>query len=163
VSERLTGLVINVVAMSAETLSAAIGLRLRELRLRAALTLPDLSKKVGLSASALRRIEAGAAEPSVSTLNELAGHLGTTLGQLVHAAKTQAARREASALRGPEEIGRAILNLPDGTDKLTVVAQAAIRLALEQCDDNQSAAAHLLGMNRRAMMRRLGRSSKARS
>jgi transcriptional regulator with XRE-family HTH domain len=156
--------VIHVVAMSEETLSAAMGLRLRELRLRAGLSLPRLSKRVGLSASALQRIEAGAAEPSISTLNDLAGHLGTTLGELVRKAKSQAARREASALRGPEEIGRAILNLPEGTDKVRVVVAAAIRLALEESNGNQSAASRLLGMERRALMRRIGRRSpKARS
>jgi transcriptional regulator with XRE-family HTH domain len=156
--------VIHVVAMSEETLSAAMGLCLRELRLRAGLSLPRLSKKVGLSASDLQRIEAGAAEPSISTLNDLAGHLGTTLGELVRTAKSQAARREASALRGPEEIGRAILNLPEGTDKVRVVVAAAIRLALEESNGNQSAASRLLGMERRALMRRIGRRSpKARS
>jgi DNA-binding protein Fis len=49
------------------------------------------------------------------------------------------------------------LDLPEGTDKLRVAEAAAVRLALAVCKGNQSGAARLLGLERRALMRRIGR------
>jgi transcriptional regulator with XRE-family HTH domain len=132
---------------------------LKELRLDAGLSLGRLSKRVGLSVSALKRIEEGSAKPSAGTLIDLAGHLGTTPTEVLHHANEgEATRAKSSAVSGPEQVGRAILDLPGRTDKLRVAVAAAVRVALEESNGNQSAAARLLGLERRAMMRRIGRS-----
>jgi len=139
-------------------LSAFVGRRLRELRLRAGITITRLAKRVGLSASVLQRIEDGGAHPSVGTLNDLAGQLGTSVAELVrHARGDQAAPRASRAPSGPAQIGRAILDLPEGTDKLRVAEAAAVSLALEVCKGNKSAAARLLGAQRKAFVRLLER------
>jgi hypothetical protein len=59
------------------------------------------------------------------------------------------------------EIGRNAsprsLDLPDGIDKLRIAEAAAVRLALEVCKGNKSAAARLLGAQRQAYQRLLER------
>lgn len=47
------------------------------------LPLSDLSKKVGVSASALSQIENSKAFPSIVTLKSIANHLYTTVGELI--------------------------------------------------------------------------------
>ena len=78
--------VVSVCAMNAGSVSAAVGRRMQQLRRHAGLSVERLAKKVGLSASALQRIEEGGAQASVGTLSDIAGHLGTTLAQLVREA-----------------------------------------------------------------------------
>jgi transcriptional regulator with XRE-family HTH domain len=147
--------------MNAGSLSAAVGHRIRQLRLRAGFSLGRLAKKVGLSGSALQRIEEGGAPASVGTLNDLARHLGTTVAELVRQARVgETAPTETRGSSGPsrlEQVGRAILDLPDGIDKLRAAEDAALRLALEVCNGNKSAAARLLGAQRQAFQRRLKR------
>lgn len=154
--------------MNAGSLSAAVGRRIQQLRLHADLSLARLAKKVGLSASALQRIQEGGAQASVGTLSDIAGHLGTTLAQLVREARDgETAPTETRGSSGSTQIaqvGRAILDLPDGIDKLRVAEAAAVRLALEVCKGNKSAAARLLGAQRQAYQRLLERPArKARS
>jgi transcriptional regulator with XRE-family HTH domain len=154
--------------MNAGSISAAVGRRIQQLRLHAGLSLPRLAKKAGLSASALQRIEEGGAQASVGTLNDIAGHLGTTLAQLVREARdgetAPTENRGSSGSTQIAQVGRAILDLPDGIDKLRVAEAAAVRLALEVCKGNKSAAARLLGAQRQAYQRLLERPArKARS
>jgi transcriptional regulator of acetoin/glycerol metabolism len=60
-------------------------------------------------------------------------------------------------MSGPAEIGRLIVELPDGIDKLDVAENAAVRHALGIAKGNKSAAARLLGLQRQAFARRLKR------
>lgn len=57
--------------------AAQIGKRLRELRAARGLSLRGLAKEIGASPSLLSQIENGKVTPSVDTLYELAGALGT--------------------------------------------------------------------------------------
>jgi DNA-binding NtrC family response regulator len=57
----------------------------------------------------------------------------------------------------PEEIARAILSLPGGKNRLRVVEQAVVKEALAMTRGNVSAAARLLGLERKAAERRIAR------
>jgi transcriptional regulator with XRE-family HTH domain len=160
-----------VVAMSATgSLSTAVGRRLQQLRLRAGIPLSRLAKHAGLSAHELRRIEEGVVQASLGTLSDLAGELGASITELVRAARQPLGMPQPHALReartrlvprrdhqpmGPEEIARAIVELPDGIDKIEVVVAAAVRYAVEVAGGNKSQASRTLGMQRKALERRL--------
>lgn len=64
-----------------------IGLRIRELRLERGMTLDQLSRAAGISASHLSRLERGQAEPSFTVAAALATQLGVSLNDLLVAAK----------------------------------------------------------------------------
>jgi DNA-binding NtrC family response regulator len=64
---------------------------------------------------------------------------------------------------GLEQIGRAIVELPGGGDKLRLAEKAAVRYALEVAKGNKSAAARLLGVERKAVERRASRFGSART
>jgi transcriptional regulator with XRE-family HTH domain len=143
------------------SLSAAVVHRLVERRMSAGVSLPLLAKRAGLSSSALRAIEDGRAPLSLGTLSDLAEQLGTSVGHLLREARQPVmALEDALALRGSADIGRAIVELPQGVDKLEVAEAAAIHYALDVCDGNQSRAARLLGVGRLAFARRLRRFSR---
>lgn len=65
------------------SLSTAIGVRVREHRLRRGWTLDHLAKTSALSRRMLVNVEQGAANPSVGTLLKLSGALGVGLPELV--------------------------------------------------------------------------------
>jgi len=60
-----------------------LGERIKRKREMLSLPLSDLSKKVGISASALSQIENSKAFPSIVTLKSIANSLFTTVGQLI--------------------------------------------------------------------------------
>lgn len=60
-----------------------IGVRIKRRRELLNLQMNDLSKKVGISSSALSQIENGKAHPSIITLKSIADNLHTTIGELV--------------------------------------------------------------------------------
>lgn len=62
-----------------------IGLRIRELRLERGMTLDQLSRSAGISASHLSRLERGQAEPSFTVAAGLASQLGVSLTDLLAA------------------------------------------------------------------------------
>jgi hypothetical protein len=56
------------------------------------------------------------------------------------------------------DIARAILELPEGVgSKMDVVQHATVLVAMTACQENQSAAARMLGMERKAFARKLSR------
>jgi DNA-binding NtrC family response regulator len=113
-----------------------------------------------MPAAALRQIEEGGAQPSLGTLSDLAGQLGTSVPELVRDAKqARIAPAVSGTPMGLVQIARAIVELPDGVDKLDAVEAAAVRHAFEVSGGNKSGAARLLGMQRKALERRLKRSS----
>src|ERR1700722_7355265 len=73
--------------MRDRSISTAVGRLLQQRRLNSRIPLPRLAKKVGLSVSALQRIEEGGTRPSLGTLNDLARHLATSVPELVRKAK----------------------------------------------------------------------------
>lgn len=152
------------------SLSAAVGHRLQQLRLRAGIPLARLAKRARLSAPELQRIEDGVVQASLGTLSDLAAQLGASITELVRDAKQPAERGQPQGVRqtasrpvhpreprrmGPEEIARAIVELPDGIDKVEVVEAAAVRYAVQVAGGNKSQAARILGMQRQALGRRL--------
>ena len=64
-----------------------IGLRIRELRLERGMTLDQLSKAAGISASHLSRLEREQAEPSFTVAAALATQLGVSLNDLLVASQ----------------------------------------------------------------------------
>jgi transcriptional regulator with XRE-family HTH domain len=67
---------------------AAVGPRLRALRLRRDITLTDLSAQTGVSVSTLSRLESGDRRPTLELLLPLARAYGVTLDELVDAPPT---------------------------------------------------------------------------
>jgi transcriptional regulator with XRE-family HTH domain len=60
-----------------------IGDRLKNLRIRRALTQQELADRAGISTNALNRIELNKAEPHMSTLRKLAQALGVDPTELI--------------------------------------------------------------------------------
>src|SRR5262245_15267486 len=60
-----------------------LGARLRAERLRQGLSLREVARRLGVSASALSQIETGKAQPSVSKLFDIVNLLGTSLDGLL--------------------------------------------------------------------------------
>ncbi|GAB1416946.1 helix-turn-helix domain-containing protein [Paludibacter sp.] len=60
-----------------------IGERIKKRREQVGLQLNELSKKVGISSSALSQIENAKASPTISTLKRIAENLDTTVGELI--------------------------------------------------------------------------------
>ena len=60
-----------------------------------------------------------------------------------------------------EELARAVLALPEGTDKLTLVEQVLVDEALKLSDGNRTAASRLLGVHRKVVARRADRDASA--
>jgi transcriptional regulator with XRE-family HTH domain len=134
-------------------ISALVGVRIRELREGAGLPVEKLAKQAGLSTSALTRIESGGARPSLATLGAIAGGLDSSVSGLIR--DVQAADRKADLPARLERIARAIVDLPDAVgDKIDAAELAIVRHAMFVCNGNKSAAARLLGLERKALMRR---------
>jgi transcriptional regulator with XRE-family HTH domain len=64
------------------TPSANLGTRLRQARLRAGITVRELARQLGVSASFISQLENGKSQPSVSTLYALAQCLGESIDRL---------------------------------------------------------------------------------
>ncbi len=151
---------------------------LRVARERAGLERAGVARVSGVTTAELRRIEAGESRPSIALLQRLASAVGTRLTEIVRLANepsagvpvakaTEAAdARGASRTRshlGVEELAQAIVELPAAVgSKVDVVASAAVLHAMAACRNNQSAAARLLGMERKAFVRRLQRARRRR-
>jgi len=87
-----------------------LGSRLRAERLRQGMSLREMARRLGVSASALSQIETGKAQPSVNTLFDIVNLLNTSLDGLLAGTPTQrrepaADARDAAGPRGPETEG----------------------------------------------------------
>lgn len=60
-----------------------VGVNIKRHREEQGLTLRDLAKKIGISASFLSQVESGKASPSLSTLKTISDALSTTIGNLI--------------------------------------------------------------------------------
>ena len=78
----------NQVVTDVETTLAAVGPRLRDLRLASALTLAGLSETTGISVSTLSRLESGERRPTLELLLRLARVHRLSLDELVDAPET---------------------------------------------------------------------------
>jgi transcriptional regulator with XRE-family HTH domain len=141
--------------MSSFALSASVGRKIRELRVVAGIPRRQLARQAGLRVNALVAIESGRVRPSVATLEALAKPLHVTLVELVRSVRAGVRSAPPSLGRGLEGIARAVANLPPSVgDKIDAVGAAVVEHAVDVCGGNQSAAARLLGMERKAFSRR---------
>jgi transcriptional regulator with XRE-family HTH domain len=138
--------------MGVSITSAAAGRAIRATREREALSLARVARDSDLTPAQLGEIELGRARPSISVLDRIARAIGCTLADLVVDPRGDAARR-----LGLTDIALAIveLELPRNGSKIDAVEAATVLVALCTCQENQSAAARLLGMDRKAFVRRL--------
>ena len=142
-------------------LSASVGRRIRELRVAAGISLDQLARQAGFRSNVLLAIEAGRVRPSVATLDALARPLRVTVLELVESARDSGAATPARATRGLDAIARAITALPVSLgDKLDAAGAAVVEHAMDVCSGNRSAAARLLGMERKALIRRWQRAQR---
>jgi transcriptional regulator with XRE-family HTH domain len=149
--------------------SLAVGHAIRALRERGRQSLPQLARAATVSPTELASIEAGRGHPTIATLHRVARALGSTLVELVHDAGSAAngegtlhprASKPSAPLALPD-IARAIAELPDSVgSKVDAAESATVLHAMEISGDNQSAAARLLGMERKAFVRRLARAKR---
>lgn len=101
--------------------SAALGARVRELRSRQRMSLRELSRRIGVSPSALSAFERGVSTPSIGRITQIAHALGTTtpdlLGMTVggNGSVVRADRRTTLPLGAP---GVVIENLYDASTVL---------------------------------------------
>lgn len=144
--------------------SLAVGRAIRALRGRSRQSPSQLSRASGVSSAELAAIEAGRARPSIAVLHRIANALGSTLVELVHdAASPEAEAPPAPAAQplGLPAIARAITGLPASIgSKLDAAEAATVLHAMTVSGNNQSAAARLLGMERKAFVRRLARAKR---
>ena len=107
-----------------------IGPRLRAQRERLGLSLRELARRIGVSASLISQIERDKVNPSVSTLYSLVRELGLGMGDLFSAdgarPSVPAAASPHSPLVTPE--ARALINLESGVtwERLTSTADPAV-------------------------------------
>jgi transcriptional regulator with XRE-family HTH domain len=150
--------------MSLPTTSSDVGRAIRVTRERSALSLARVARASGVPASELQAIEAGRARPSIAALGRIARALGADLIDLVRRTDAGTDERGEPAMRGSVRLGlpqiaKAIADLPASVgSKVDAAESAAVLYAMKACGDNQSAAARLLGMERKAFVRRLVRS-----
>ena len=81
------------------TTEEPLGVRIRERRSAAGLSLRGLAARSGLSASFLSQLERSKADPNVSSLRQLADGLGTTVGDLLGGPAAQRSTRSRIDLR----------------------------------------------------------------
>jgi transcriptional regulator with XRE-family HTH domain len=109
-----------------------IGASLRAQRERLGLTLREVARRIGVSASLISQIERDKVNPSVSTLYSLVRELGLSMGDLF--AGDQSATPGARAVSGPaagpalRPDDRAIINLASGVtwERLTPVSDPGV-------------------------------------
>jgi transcriptional regulator with XRE-family HTH domain len=138
--------------MGARTTSIEVGRTIRASRKRANLPLARVARDCRLSPTQLDGIECGRRRPTLAVLHRISRALGVPLAELV--LRTNGNPRRLDVV----DIARAILQLPDALgSKVDAVEAAVILEALDACSENQSAAARLLGMERKAFVRKLSR------
>jgi transcriptional regulator with XRE-family HTH domain len=143
--------------------SMAVGQAIRALRERSRQSVSQVSRSAEISNAELTSIEAGRARPSIAVLHRVAAALGSTLVNLVHDASPHNGSARTEQALGKNELGlpdiaRAIAELPANLgSKVDAAEGAAVLYAMQVSGENQSAAARLLGMERKAFVRRLVR------
>src|SRR5258708_39011272 len=139
--------------------SLPVGQAIRALREQGRQSLSQVSRAAAVSNSELAAIEAGRGHPSVATLHRVARALGSTLVEVVNDARSAGnGAMHPGASIGLSEIARAIAELPASLgSKVDAAEGATVLYAMQVEGNNQSAAARLLGMERKAFVRRLAR------
>lgn len=138
-------------------LSRSVGRYLHRKRLDAHVSLRSLAKRSRIPSTTLEEIERGDVRPSIAVMARVARALGVAMTDLVRDAV--ASEHEPRPAEDPKvvlaQIGKLVTELPERVgDKLDVAEQAVVRYAMSVTGENKSAAARLLGIERKAMDRR---------
>jgi transcriptional regulator with XRE-family HTH domain len=146
------------------SISAAAGRQIQQLRIDRGLSIRKLARMAGIQASALDRVEQGEARPSIALLDGLARELDTTILEILRSARHPPRvvdTRVVDPRKALDEIARRITELPESVgDKVRAAVGATVRHAIQVCAGNQSAAARLLRMERKAFTRRVARNQR---
>lgn len=110
--------------MIAETL-AAVGPRLKALRLKRSLTLVQLSEQTGISASTLSRLESGQRKPTLELLLALSGAYGVAVDDLVGAPPVGDPRVVAKPITAHGRTYYPLSRRPGGVQAFRTVIHAA--------------------------------------
>lgn len=107
-----------------------IGASLRAQRESVGLTLREVARRIGVSASLISQIERDKVNPSVSTLYALVRELGMTMGDLFAADEAAAPRADSGASAGPvvRPDDRLLINLASGVtwERLTPTSDTGV-------------------------------------
>ena len=103
-----------------------VGQRIRDLRVERALTLTELGRRVGVTASALSQIERGKTRPAVSTLASVAAELGVSIDDLINEGATPWSRAERAMIARRQSVEEAafraaIAHLATGVTVITTL------------------------------------------
>ncbi|MGH7436423.1 MAG: helix-turn-helix domain-containing protein [Polyangiaceae bacterium] len=146
--------------------SRAVGRALRALRETRGLSVSRVCRTARVPPAELRSIEGGLRQPSIAVMERIARSLGSTLMEVVRdGAPTVASNDTVPAPRLGQipEIGRAIAELPASRgSKIEAAIAATVLHAMDVSGNNQSAAARLLGMERKAFVRKLAKARRRR-
>ena len=101
---------------------ACLGRRLRLARERSSLSLRELARRIGVSASLISQIEHGRVTPSVATLYAMANELGLALDELFRDNELTPHQREAPQATVQRQSDRKAIRLASGVrwERLTV-------------------------------------------
>jgi transcriptional regulator with XRE-family HTH domain len=107
-----------------ETVSEALGARIRAERQRTGLTVRGLAGRAGVSPSLISQIERGRATPSVATLWSIADALGVSMAELFNGAEPSGREPSAAGPVQPQETRR-VITLADGVrwERLTALSE----------------------------------------
>src|SRR5262245_7954775 len=135
-------------AAQAPAVHSRIGARLRDRRESLGISLREIARRIGVSASLISQIERDKVNPSVSTLYALVRELGLTMGDLF-AADGDAAPDRAAAGSGPGPAvrpdDRLLINLASGvtwerltpsTDPATEFLYVVYDVGSESCPED---------------------------
>jgi transcriptional regulator with XRE-family HTH domain len=144
--------------------SSAVGHAIRALRERRGLAASRVSLTAKISPAELLALEAGRGRTTIAVLDRVARSLGSSLVAIVRDAELgppPTGSPLAGRAPGLPEIARAIAELPRSVgSKVDAAGAAAVLHAMAVSGQNQSAAARLLGMERKAFVRRLARAKR---
>ena len=140
---------------------ADIGRTLQTLRAVSGHRSTVVARMAGISATELAYIESGESKASLYTYQRVARALGSSLTDVVARAGDERAQWSGAATSTTTaDVGRAICDLGARGSKVEAAVSAAVREAMRRTGDNQSAAARLLGMERKAFVRRLAKAKR---
>jgi hypothetical protein len=136
-----------------------VGGALRDLRVAKGLTVGAVQSKAGVWN--LANIEVGKA--TIGELDSVARVFGTTLQALVERVKTPSPSGAPSVPpsgQGLKDVADIVLMLPIKGSKVDATVDTLVLEAMVRAESNQSAAARLLGMDRKIFVRRFQRAKK---
>lgn len=117
--------------------SAQVGRRLRKAREQQGLSLREIARRLGISASALSQIETGKSRPSVKTLYAIVSELGLSMDELFAEPGAQRAETQNAPLAAVPTVqqanGHSSLQLLSGELELTIGGETHLLAPGDSC------------------------------